>query len=501
MPAAPWDSVPPKDTLFVLITGANSGIGLGIAERLIDEFLASRSLSSHLVLIATTRSTTKSAETINSLRRHLKKAAYTSKALQSRAGPSYKPSDALRRVHILSVQIDLCDLPTIYKAADELINGTISNPAEGGEFESLTDVKIPRLDAIIFNAGMGGWTGLDWLKLAMNFLTSGWVQATTFPTFKAGANGDVVRPISSKYLTGRAKESDVPEMGRVFCANVFGHYLFAHALLPLLSRPASSDLPPGRIIWESSIEPVWDNLSLDDFQAVRTTAAYESTKRLTDVLTLTADLPSVRSISAPYFDITPTPGSADEKQQQEQQQAASKPRLYLTHPGIVVTTLFPLSVVLFYLYKAAMYVSRWLGSPWHTVTAYKGAAAPAWLALAGREELDARRAERVKWGSACSRAGADGVKETEVDGWGWEGRVEDRGALARDAAAGILRRMVGRRAGAMDLTEEKRAEFEALGAKCWEEMERLRAEWEARLADLKKGEQKGSNGVLHKQQQ
>ncbi|KAJ9131758.1 hypothetical protein NKR19_g9471 [Coniochaeta hoffmannii] len=70
---------------------------------------------------------------------------------------------------------------------------------------------------------------------------------------------------------------------------------------------------------------------------------------------------------------------------------------------------------------------------------------------------------------------------TEVEGWGWEGKVEDRDALAADGSTGVLRKMVGRRSDAVDLTEEKRAEFEDLGVECWREMERLREEWEARM--------------------
>lgn len=449
-----------------------SGIGLGICQRLIDTFLATRSLTSHLVVIPTTRSPKKSAETIALLRKQLRRTASSdalSTSIASRASSSYShPRDTLKRVHILSVQLDLCDFTTIHKAADQLVNRTLSTPAlaDDVDFEVLKDVKIPRLDAVVLNAGIGGWTGVDWLKAVKNFLTSGWIQATTWPEFKAAESGYTVNPLPTQ-TKGKAAV-DAPVLGQVFCANVFGHYLFAHAILPLLSRPLGSDVLPGRIIWESSIEPAWGDFSLDDFQGTKTNAPYENSKRLTDVMCLSVDLPSVRQSAAPYFET--------------RDKAATKPKIYLAHPGIVVTTIFPLALVLFYAYRAAMYVSRWIGSPWHTVSSYNGAAAMVWLALTDQETLDAEHAQNIKWGSATDFWGNSLVKKTEVDGWGWEGRVEDKEALARDDAAGVLRKIRGRRSDAMFLTEEKRVEFEEMGAECWKEMEKMREEWEQRLA-------------------
>ncbi|OIW24871.1 hypothetical protein CONLIGDRAFT_636013 [Coniochaeta ligniaria NRRL 30616] len=467
--AARWDSLPPEKTLFALVTGANSGIGFGICQRLIDEFIASRSLDSHLILIPTARSSKKSEDTVNALRRYAARRAESSKTLKSRLGPGYEASETTRRIHLLSVQLDLCNFPSIKKAADQLVNGTLTSPCEDDFFRPLADVRIPRLDAVILNAGIGGWSGLDWAGLAHNVFTGGVVQACTFPTFKAGIRGLTVNPIPKP-----ADDKTTPTLGEVFCANVFGHYLFTHAILPLLSRePSSTAPPPGRIIWESSVEPTWHNLSLADFQGVKTKAAYESSKRLTDVLALTSSLPSVKPYSLAYLSPPSSP---------KDRLPPTPPKIYLAHPGVVVSTIFPLNAFLFFWYRLAMYLSRLLGSPWHTVTAYKGACAMVWLALAGEDELASQGGgQNVKWGSSCDRWGTTGVKKTEVEGWGWEGKVEDRDALVADESTGVLRKMVGRRADAVDLTEEKRAQFEELGVECWREMERLRGEWEGRM--------------------
>ncbi|KAK4042396.1 hypothetical protein C8A01DRAFT_13996 [Parachaetomium inaequale] len=457
MAPAPWDAVSAENTLFVLVTGGNSGIGFGIGERLIDEYLTTRSLSSHLVVIPTTRSVKKSQETIDSLRKHTREFAATSQALRARAGPNYDPKQTTRRVHILSVQLDLCSMPSVRQAASQLVSGTLSSPSDDDDFVSIADAKIPRLDSVIFNAGTGGWYGLDWPKVFHNIFTKGLVSATTWPTFKGAHSGHLVDPINGP------KGQGTPHMGEVFCANVFGHYVFAQRIVPLLTRPAaatSTPLPPGRIIWQSSVEGEWDSLSLDDFEAVKTTTAYESTKRVTDLMALTSTLPASRPYVNAYLNTPPQ---------------STPPKIYVVHPGIVQTTLFPLNAFMFFWYNVVLYVTRWLGSPWHPITAYNGACAPVWLALQEQGWLDGARAERVKWGSSTDVWGECRVKKTEVDGWGWEGRVEEMRALKQE------HKLKGRRPGAVDVTEEKLVEFKELGAECWRRMEELRERWEERV--------------------
>lgn len=360
----------------------------------------------------------------------------------------------------MSVQLDLCEFTSIREAANQLVNGTLTSSSQDDHFESLEEVRIPRLDAVIFNAGIGGWYGLNWPKVFHNIFTKGLIQATTYPTFKGALGGHLVKPLVNTKVKG-ANEV----MGEVFCANVFGHYMFAHRLVPLLQRKldVSSILAPGRIIWESSVEPVWKNFDLEDLQAIKCPAAYESSKRLTDILAVTATLPASQPFVKGFLGVD-TAGAGKEK--------VVPPRQYLAHPGIVQTTIFPLGAFLFFWYKVVLYLVRWLGSPWHNVTSYNGALSLVWLALEQQESLDASGAELCKWGSAINRMGNQRAKKSEVEGWGWDGKVESPSAT---------RRITGRRPDAVDLTEEKRIEFEALGAECWKEMERLRKEWDARL--------------------
>ena len=451
-------------------------------------------------MIVTTRSATKSRQTIEELRQYLRKEEARAAAAKSSLHPD--------RIHLASVELDLCNLPSVHAAAERLRSSPLSIYT-GTSKDVSSPHTIPRLDSVIFNAGIGGWTGIDWLNLVTNVLFDGILQAMTFPRCKASPSGLLVDPMTGKEVTGAGAEKTDGVLGQIFCANVFGHYVFAHALMPLLrgtsetssSRKAlgRSALGPGpaRIIWESSIEAsVWEFLSLDDFQAIHTKAAYESSKRLTDVLALTASLDSVAPVAAPFL-------RADENtDDDDDDDKASKPIIYVTHPGIVCSTIFPLNWFLFTLYEIAMYLARWLGSPWHPITAFKGATAPVWAALQPQSALDALDARRVKWGSGCTRGGTTFVKRSEVEGWGFRGLVgeELQATAALDSLTGkewsdgkgdplaalfphpaYLVNGRGRKKGAATLTAERRQEFEALGRDCWQEMERLRTEWDGRV--------------------
>lgn len=191
-------------TTVSVLTFPCSGVGLGAGERLIDQFLATRSLSSHLILIPTARSVRKSSETVEALRKHLHKAA-ASKTLAARAGSSYDPQDTLDRVHLLAVQVDLCRLDSIYAVADQLVGGTVGDPTDKTE----TKYTIPKLDAVILNAGFGGWTHIQWGVLIHKFLTQGLIQMCTYPNFKVA---EVGRIISYK----PAKDGEVRPTARQF---------------------------------------------------------------------------------------------------------------------------------------------------------------------------------------------------------------------------------------------------------------------------------------------
>lgn len=337
--------------------------------------------------------------------------------------------------------------------------------------------SIPAIDACIWNAGVSGFKGINFWKVAWLAITDP-VESMTWPTSVIGQVG-MKQP---KQLTHAYKDKAEPELGTVFCSNVFGHYMLAHYLMPLLTvRPQAV---ASRIVWISSIEASLPDFDVEDIQALKTPRAYQSSKYLTDALTLTSDLPNTR----PWVDKFTSPASLAPQSPEKAAGAPtdrSKPKMYTCHPGICGTSIVPLHFLLNLLMFCFFFVVRLLGSPWHVVSAYKGAAAPVWLALASQTEIDDKEKPyrsngggSVKWGSSCDRRGRESVVCTELEGWGFGGIVAN-GAhkLPREDEQ---RR---RRKTASDLTADGKLEFVERGRACWDKMEKIREEWEKLLAE------------------
>lgn len=345
----------------------------------------------------------------------------------------------------VSESVDLGDLPSVRALSRRLLQ------------------SFPKLDAIILNAGIGGWSGLDWLSAIWGVCTD-LVHQTTWPSYKLAPTGVLT--------TKQTKEAEEPQLGSVFCANVFGHYMLAHNVVPLLKRASGSVNGPGRVVWVSSIEATIKYFNVNDIQGLRTRAPYESSKALTDILALTSDLPGVAPWAVDSFMRSDT-----EPSKMNRKTLSNTPTIHVSHPGICATSIVPLLLPLAWAMVAAFYGARLLGSPWHTLSTYLGACSPVFLALSRQSELEAaempyRQAGggKPKWGSSASRWGKDMIACTETDGWGYGGVV---GAAVVDAD--LNRR---RKRGATDLTKEQKENFEDLGRQCWKQMEELRIKWD-----------------------
>ncbi|KAH8428181.1 3-keto-steroid reductase [Aspergillus melleus] len=429
------------DQTFILVTGANSGLGFSICCRAVDEFLSSTTHGS-LTVIFTTRSTKKGNDTLRLLQDYLRTSANASASV---------------RVTFIPENVDLSNLVSVRALSRRLTQ------------------SFPKLDAILLNAGIGGWTGLNWPQAVWGICTD-LVHAATWPAYKLASAGVVTDP-----QTPRADQE--PRLGNVFCANVFGHYMLAHNVMPLLRRPGHS----GRIIWVSSIEATVKLFNPDDLQGLRTTTPYESSKALTDILALTSDLPSVAPWVRSFHSTDDDRTAADKKNSPESSSDAPSPTTYVSHPGICGTAIVPLALPLFYLMLAAFWLARLLGSPWHTLSTYMGACSPVWLALAPQSALDDAESTyrrhgggRVKWGSSCGLWGPASSVPTEVDGWGYGG-VVGRAVVEDD-------RQRRRKRGATNLTREQKEHFEELGRSCWQQMEELRIHWDGILDEAEKVE-------------
>jgi 3-keto steroid reductase len=248
--------------------------------------------------------------------------------------------------------------------------------------------------------------------------------------------------------------------------------MLAHNVAPLLKRARIHG--PGRVIWVSSIEATIKMFNVDDIQALRSSSPYESSKALTDILALTANLPG----TAPWA----VDGFLESEMEVEThaihaERPTAVPRSYLSHPGICATAIIPLPLPLIYCMVIAFWLARMLGSPWHNLSTYLGACAPVFLALGTDNDVEAAEAPyqlagggRVKWGSSSTRSGAEIIASTEIDGWGHGGVI---GKFVNEAD-----RVRRRKRGAVDLTREQKEEFEELGRQCWKQMEELRVQWD-----------------------
>lgn len=353
---------------------------------------------------------------------------------------------ASARINILAETVDLLNLPSVRALSTRL------------------NRNFPKLDSIILNAGIGGWSGINWPVAIWDVITDT-LHAATWPSFKLGYVGMVV-----PRQTQAPNESP---LGSVFCANVFGHYMLAHNVMPLLRRSKS----PGRVVWVGSIEARAEAFDVEDIQGLRTNVSYESSKTLTDILALTSDLPSTAPWVRKFL-------SADDHDNKKDEAETAAPVTYLSHPGVCGTSIVPLILPLYWSFVAAMYLARWLGSPWHTIFPYPGANSLVWLALSPQSTLDAaekpyrdRGGGHAKWGSSADFWGKPTVASTETDGWGYGGVVDGEHVVEAD-------RVRRRRRGMKVATAEDRVRFEDLGRECWRQMEELRVEWDALLDTL-----------------
>ncbi|EXJ70801.1 uncharacterized protein A1O5_05791 [Cladophialophora psammophila CBS 110553] len=438
---------------YVLVTGANSGLGLGTCCRLIDEYLASHPRDhGALTIIFTTRSVQKGAETLSTLEKHL--------ARHGRAPASG------RKIFFQPENVELTSLLSIRALSRKLLAS-----------------DLPHLNAIVLNAGIGGWSGLDWPLTLWTVLTS-IRQATTWPTFKLGLVGLVTKPQFSQGTCA----GEEPILGEVFCANVFGHYMLVHWLMPLFRACAPESR--GKIIWSTSIEAVGWHYNPEDHQGLKSDTAYEHTKRIGDLLALSAvnqpaTAKQVKEYTTPSYTMASARGRPDQ----------SEPTFHVSHPGICTTTIISLCWIVHECYRLGIYLARWCGSPWANVTSYLGAASASWLALASLAAITGKAIQATgdeysgpcKWGSSTDRLGRSHVRVTDVPGWGLNGS----GKPFKDKWWGGS---LGRKTGSADATKDDVENFVAQGAQVWNRMETLRKDWEARIERYEADHATGSNG-------
>lgn len=261
----------------------------------------------------------------------------------------------------------------------------------------------------------------------------------------AVADGAAVKGVKAEtgVVVDEKEEEEEPLLAEVFCANVFGHYVLVHELLPLLERNDGQER--ARVIWISTVEAYAKHFDVGDMQGFKSNNAYESSKRLTDLLVLSATTGDGNQWARRYLG---SDGTVQRKTRLASRQAEKKdrlpPNIYLCHPGICITDILPIATILVWAQLVCFYLCRLCGSQWHNITKDKGVTAQVWLALEDNDVLESNKVAEKKWGSAVDKWGKEMVLETEVE----------------------------------DLGTKK---FAKLGAQCWEQMEELRQDWDGRV--------------------
>eukprot|EP00842_Homolaphlyctis_polyrhiza_P006493 jgi/Hompol1/6845/HPOL_001314-RA len=225
--AALLSTLPPSGRV-ALITGANIGVGYGIVERLLEHSEASQE---PLTIVMACRS--------------------KAKAEQARESLLQRYFPAKHRLHGESVLqlllVDLSSTKSVFKACAEFRR------------------RFNRLDYFILNAGIMPVAGLS--------VSDGLWDLFTQPITLAKTGGSaVIQRIGQKTAEG---------LGETFAANVFGHYIMIRELEEELAR--SGD---GRILWTSSTTADPKLFSITDFQCLKGKHPYESSKRLSELVSL-----------------------------------------------------------------------------------------------------------------------------------------------------------------------------------------------------------------------
>ncbi|KAH9276925.1 hypothetical protein BASA83_000437 [Batrachochytrium salamandrivorans] len=181
---------PPSDSIVALITGANSGIGYGIAERLLEHYHGS---DQTIILILACRNKQKAIDAQEQLiAKHFDNAA-----------------DGQQFVQLLLV--DLSNTGSVFAACAEIKS------------------RFHHIDFLILNAGI--------MPISHTSFSGGAKDLFTRPATLAKTGGDS--------LVQRMGTVTSEGLGEVFAANVFGHYIMVRELEDTMaaSKDAGSNYP------------------------------------------------------------------------------------------------------------------------------------------------------------------------------------------------------------------------------------------------------------------
>ncbi|KAI8329141.1 hypothetical protein BC941DRAFT_443575 [Chlamydoabsidia padenii] len=254
----------------------------------------------------------------------------------------------------------LKDFPTA-KINVEIVD--IGNVASVFKFCENIKKRYQRINYLFCNAGILSSLGINWKRTFILFLT------------------DPVRLLERADSTIQAVgEINNDGMGKVFAANVFGHYVMMRSFETLLAN--SKD---GRVIWTSSLTADQSSFDIDDWQGIKSLAPYESSKWACDLISV----------------------ACHERFHKENLPISS----FTTSPGVVASNIVGIPYWITQLRKILHYLMRFIGVTSQNITAYRGAMADVFVALTPVSSLKAT----WRYLALTDRWGTSFVEEYPID--------------------------------------------------------------------------------------
>ncbi|KAG1739846.1 NAD(P)-binding protein [Suillus paluster] len=322
----------------IVVTGANSGVGLGICQRLLVQLISKSPTDAQphygfhvqqkidndvsfngLTLILACRSRQRGEAARDKLYRLVDEQVRRLEIL-----PGYDGHAETFRKHLTIVvhTVDLSHIQTVFRFADEITK------------------TYPYVSHLICNAGVASFVSINWF-LAIKQLATDWVEAVTAPI----------------YYTQEVGQLSQDGLGWVWQCNVFGHYVLFRALESHLAKYKVST--GARVIWMTSHESSPTFYDPADWQLIKSAHSYESSKFQMDLIAHQLDQVSLQtSNELPTRHLIVLPGVAG--------------------TNIASALLGTFSSMCMFL---SFYLARFLGSPYHLISAFKASISAVHLCL------------------------------------------------------------------------------------------------------------------------
>ncbi|WVQ82968.1 hypothetical protein IAT38_005104 [Cryptococcus sp. DSM 104549] len=258
--------------------------------------------------------------------------------------------------------------------------------------------RYPHITSLFLNAGMAAFTGLSYWLFFKQIALEGMPLAMSKPAYNIETRG--------------ARSAD-GERGLVWGTNVLAPYIMIRELVPLLRRsPPSLPVAP-RVVYTSSGTAAYYKLNqpypLEDYQLLDYHDTYGASKYVADLVMLELDR---------EYGSEPT-GAAKTGEERSV-------RVMTVDPGCVATNIFGAAYgSLVWLAKIkwmcnwlAFYFCRLIGSAWHPVYADQGALPMIYAAFVSTTYLlPASQVPAPKYAVISTRWGKTMVGYGEVDSW------------------------------------------------------------------------------------